>query len=126
MANHSREIPVTSIAPGARTALPVSCTVSDAGKDGVDPNHHLWRNGRLWWIAFTVHRGHLQERLRFSLRTHDVEEARRRRDQIFALYASAADCRISIRLKRLERAAPGRTGRRGRGHPELASRGVSR
>ena len=20
-----------------------------------DPNHHLWRNGRLWWVAFTVH-----------------------------------------------------------------------
>jgi hypothetical protein len=20
------------------------------------PNHHLWRNGRLWWIAFTVHK----------------------------------------------------------------------
>ena len=20
-----------------------------------DSNHHLWRNGRLWWVAFTVH-----------------------------------------------------------------------
>ena len=29
------------------------------------PDHHLWRNGRLWWIAFTVHRGHQQERVRF-------------------------------------------------------------
>ena len=64
-----------------------------------DPNHHLWRNGRLWWIAFTVHRGHLQERVRFSLRTDDVKSARRRRDEVFALYASAADCKISIRLR---------------------------
>ncbi len=66
----------------------------------IDPDHHLWRNGRLWWIAFTVHRGHLQERVRFSLGTADVEEARQRRDEVLALYAQATDCRISIRLKR--------------------------
>jgi uncharacterized protein (DUF1684 family) len=96
--DHSREIPVTSIAPGARTAVPVICTVSHAGKDGVDPNHHLWRNGRLWWIAFTVHRGHLQERVRFSLKTDDVAEARRRRDRALSLYATAADCQISLRF----------------------------
>ena len=51
-----------------------------------DPrNHHLWRNGRRWWIAFTVHtpdgRG---MRIRRSLGTTDVHEARRRRDDIFA------------------------------------------
>jgi len=47
-------------------------------------NHHLWRNGRLWWIAFTVHtpdgRG---LRIRRSLGTTDVLEARIRRDEIF-------------------------------------------
>jgi hypothetical protein len=64
-----------------------------------DPDHHLWRNGRLWWIAFTVHRGHLQERVRFSLGTDDVVLARRRRDETFAIYAAAADCNISIRLR---------------------------
>ena len=71
----------------------------DAVEEGGDPNHHLWRNGRLWWIAFTVCRGHLQERVRFSLKTADVEDARRRRDRIFAIYESAAQCRISIRLR---------------------------
>ncbi len=65
-----------------------------------DPNHHLWRNGRLWWIAFTVHRGPLQERVRLSLGTEDVAEARRRRDKVFDLYEQAENCRISIRLKR--------------------------
>jgi hypothetical protein len=50
-----------------------------------DPqNHHLWRNGRRWWIAFTVHtpdgRG---LRVRRSLGTTDVREARLRRDEIF-------------------------------------------
>ena len=65
---------------------------------GADPNHHLWQNGRLWWIAFTVHRGHLQERVRFSLGTPDVLEARRRRDGVFRLAAEAEDCRISLRF----------------------------
>ena len=64
---------------------------------GADPDHHLWRNGRLWWIAFTVHRGPFQERLRFSLRTDDVAVARRKRDEIFALYEEAARAGIAIR-----------------------------
>ena len=47
------------------------------------PNHHLWRNGRLWWIAYTeIHDGWRQERVRRSLGTADVDEARRRRDAI--------------------------------------------
>lgn len=73
--------------------------------DELDPDHHLWRNGRLWWIAFTVHYGHLQERVRFSLGTADVEEARRRRNQVLATYEEAERCRISLRLKRPARSA---------------------
>jgi hypothetical protein len=72
----------------------------------VDPNHHLWRNGRLWWIAFTVHRGHLQERVRFSLGTSDVEEARRRRDEALALFREARDLHISLRLRPRRALAP--------------------
>ena len=64
----------------------------------IDPNHHLWRNGHLWWIAFTVHCGHQQERVRFSLGTPDVEEARCRRDRALALFESARDCQISLRF----------------------------
>lgn len=64
----------------------------------LNPNHHLWRNGRLWWIAFTVHRGHQQERVRFSLGTADVEEARRRRDRALALLQRAKDLKISLRF----------------------------
>ena len=52
------------------------------------PNHHLWRNGRLWWVAFTViYDGWRQERIRRSLETADLEEARRRRDNLFQQYA---------------------------------------
>lgn len=53
-----------------------------------NPNHHLWRNGRLWWIAYTViYDGWRQERIRHSLRTADRNEARRRRDVILARVA---------------------------------------
>jgi len=83
-----------------------SCSVSAPARRGshieipreADPNHHLWRNGRLWWIAFTVHRGHRQERIRSSLGTADVEEARHRRGAILELFAAAEDCEISLRF----------------------------
>jgi hypothetical protein len=63
-----------------------------------DPNHHLWRNGRVWWIAFTVHQGHRQERIRLSLGTREVAEARRKRDGLLALFAQAEALRISLRF----------------------------
>jgi hypothetical protein len=65
---------------------------------GIDQNHHLWRNGRLWWIAFTVHRGVQQERVRYSLGTADVEVARRRRDRALAIFERARDCQVSLRF----------------------------
>ena len=53
----------------------------------MDPNHHLWRNGRLYWVAFTVHlQGWQKERVRLSLGTADLDEARRRRDELFLRY----------------------------------------
>jgi len=64
----------------------------------IDPNHHLWRNGRFWWIAFTVHRGHQQERIRFSLKTPDRAEARERRDRVLALFEASRDCEVSLRF----------------------------
>jgi hypothetical protein len=54
-------------------------------------NHHLWKNGRLWWIAFTlIHDGWRQERVRQSLGTDNIKEARRRRDSILALFGKPA------------------------------------
>jgi hypothetical protein len=59
------------------------------------PNHHLWRNGRFWWIAYTViHDGWRQERVRHSLRTDDVWEARRRRDALLARVTPAGAERL--------------------------------
>jgi len=63
-----------------------------------EPNHHLWKNGRLWWVAFTVHRGHLQERVRVSLHTSDIIEARHRRGALFGSVEGAGGCTISLRF----------------------------
>ena len=76
----------------------------DPGPTPVDelcPNHHLWRNGRLWWIAFTVlHDGWRQERIRRSLRTADVVEARRARDELLDQVRETTGVTLSLRLPR--------------------------
>lgn len=65
-----------------------------------DPNHHLWLNGRLYWVAFTVHLPNWQkERVRFSLGTADLAEARRRRDEVLAEYPRRRDCTLSLRIE---------------------------
>jgi len=64
-----------------------------------DPDHHLWRNGRLWWIAFTVHLpGWQKERIRLSLHTADVVEARQRRDDLLRRYPQERGCALSLRI----------------------------
>ena len=48
-------------------------------------NHHIWNNNGTWFIHFMIHKeDYTTERIRKSLKTHDVEEARKRRDKVFA------------------------------------------
>ena len=48
-------------------------------------NHHLWNNNGKWWCHLTAHKpGYTAERQRIPLQTRDVNEARQRRDQLFA------------------------------------------
>ena len=62
-------------------------------------NHHLWQNGRLWWIAFTIHRPDwTKHRIRLSLKTADLDEARRRRDRLLNEFRQRDDCQLSLRL----------------------------
>ena len=62
------------------------------------PDHHLWRNGRLYWAAFTIHVGGWRiERIRRSLGTDDLAEARRRRDALLADFACKAGVALSLR-----------------------------
>ncbi len=69
----------------ARPTLQVALSPDDRRFQRLGPNHHLWRNGRFWWIAYTVIiDGWRQERIRHSLKTDDLIEARRRRDELLA------------------------------------------
>ena len=67
---------------------------------GNHPNHHLWKNGNVWWVAYTVHLpGWKKTRFRQSLGTTDVEEARRRRDVLFFLWGKSGDAKLSLRFQ---------------------------
>ena len=53
--------------------------------DDSNPNHHLWNNRGTWWCHFTLHKpDYTAERIRVSLKTRDLDEARARRDQLLA------------------------------------------
>jgi hypothetical protein len=55
-------------------------------------NHHLWNNRGIWWCHVTIHKSDAtSERMRFSLKTKDVEKARERRDRIFKKIAEVYD-----------------------------------
>ena len=48
-------------------------------------NHHIWNNNGTWWAHYTVHLpDYTVRRVRRSLRTREVTEARRRRDALLA------------------------------------------
>jgi len=50
-----------------------------------NPDHHLWNNHGTWWLHYTLHMADFtKRRVRKSLGTHDVAEARTRRDELFA------------------------------------------
>lgn len=46
--------------------------------------HHLWCNNGSWWVAYVLHFSGRKRRIRRSLGTACVEEAIRRRDELFA------------------------------------------
>lgn len=48
-----------------------------------NPNHHLWNNNGTWYLHYTMHPTPLTKtRVRVSLETKNLENARRRRDEI--------------------------------------------
>jgi hypothetical protein len=81
---------------------------SAVSSEGAHPDHHLWRNGRLFWVAFTIHvDGWRQERIRRSLGTTDVEEARRRRNALLAEYEQQEGVALSLRPQATRRRESG-------------------
>ena len=53
---------------------------------GEGANRNLWCNGGAWWISITLknEKGNRAMRKKFSLKTRDIEVARRRRDRVIA------------------------------------------
>jgi hypothetical protein len=50
-----------------------------------NPNHHLWNNHGTWFVHYVVHpTPFTKERVRRSLGTKDVNEARKLRDAILS------------------------------------------
>jgi hypothetical protein len=59
----------------------VGATIVADRADPTNPNRHIWNNNGTWWLHYTVHLpDYTKRRVRESLGTRDVEEARRRRD----------------------------------------------
>ena len=59
--------------------------------DPRNPNHHLWNNNGTWFIHYTVYPdAFTAERVRRSLKTRSLAEARHLRDQLFAEFRCAA------------------------------------
>jgi hypothetical protein len=57
--------------------------------NAANPNHHLYNNNGTWWCHYTVYpTPFTKHRMRASLGTKDLVEARSRRDQL--LFASWA------------------------------------
>jgi hypothetical protein len=54
-----------------------------------NPNHHIWKNNGTWWIRFTL-RSTAGESIRpaYSLKTADLDAARRKRDRILGAIES--------------------------------------
>jgi hypothetical protein len=58
--------------------------------DAENPRHHLWRNHGTWWIHYTVHTPQDRiRRVRRSLGTGDLREARALRDEHLARLAES-------------------------------------
>ena len=52
--------------------------------DEANENHHLWNNNGTWFIHYTVYPTSVtKKRIRRSLKTKDLGEARKLRDEIF-------------------------------------------
>ena len=64
-----------------------------------NPNHHLWNNNGTWFIHYVVHpTPFTKERIRKSLGTKSLAEARSKRDAILGVPSFAASEVEPLRL----------------------------
>jgi len=54
--------------------------------DPANPDHHLWNNNGTWFVHYTIHSTPFtKQRIRASLGTKNLAEARFRRDQLLCV-----------------------------------------
>lgn len=70
------------------------------GPTSANPDHHIWCNNGTYFIHLTLKWRGRRTRLRKSLRTKDVVEARRRRDRFFETISAEPDLELLVRLPR--------------------------
>lgn len=71
-----------------RTIIKLATRCTDKYTD----NHHIYCNNGTYWIYYHAHYSdRTGERVRHSLKTKDVDEARRRRDSLFAQFQTFCD-----------------------------------
>lgn len=46
-------------------------------------NHHIWKNNGTWWIHYVVYDNATAVRVRRSLKTKNLRQARKKRDVFF-------------------------------------------
>ena len=64
-----------------------------------NPNHHLWNNNGTWFIHYVVHPTPItKERIRKSLGTKSLSEARARRDAILTCKVGAVEDLNALQL----------------------------
>ena len=81
--NPSTGLRVSGPSTELRTSESLAIRISES-----NPNHHLWNNHGVWWTHFTVHRSdYTKKRIRLSLGTRDLDQARRIRDLFLADFA---------------------------------------
>ena len=57
-----------------------------------NPRHHLWNNNGTWYVHYTAYPTPLtKQRVRASLGTKRLEEARRKRDRLLYQWAGGRD-----------------------------------
>jgi hypothetical protein len=62
------------------------------------PDHHLWNNHGTWWCHYTVHLpDYTKRRVRLSLGTPSVEQARKLRDRLLQAKPTSS---LSVKAER--------------------------
>jgi hypothetical protein len=60
-----------------------------------NPDHHLWNNNGNWWLHYTVRMSDgSKRRIRKSLRTKEINQARRLRDGEFSALKNGASSKL--------------------------------